>query len=233
MKIHDVKQGSVPWLELHCGIPTASEFDNIVTAKFEPRTGEMPKSYLARKLAEKWGGPLPGMGRSWFTDQGTIREGEGLPFLEFQYGWKIEQAGFCTTDDGRIGCSPDGLLPDSGVELKCPEAPTHVRYLLAGKLPAEYAPQVYGSMYVTGRPSWNFVSYRRHMPPLIAKVWNDDEIMKQLDAALRAWLALFDEAWARLCDINGGPPPEREPMVFADDIMRGQAQDNEPIGITP
>ena len=49
-------QGSIEWMQARAGIPTASEFDNLVTPKWEVRTGQMPKTYLARKLAEWWQG---------------------------------------------------------------------------------------------------------------------------------------------------------------------------------
>jgi hypothetical protein len=222
MKVHrEFAQGSVQWIEAHCGIPTASEFDNLVTTKWEPRTGEMPKSYLARKLAEAWSGPLPGFG-SWGMEQGQILEGEARPWLDFEFGWKIETVGFVTTDDGRIGCSPDGLIgEDGGVEIKCPEGPTHIKYLLNGILPPEYAAQVHGCMLVTGRPWWQFVSYRRHMPPLLIRVNRDEAIQEALREALVEFLERFDNAMGRLIEMNGGPPPKRIPMVFSDEIQRG------------
>lgn len=223
MIIHrEYAQQSQEWIEAHCGVATAGSFDALVTPKFELRTGEMPKTYVARKLAEAWCGPLPDFrsGMSWQMEQGTILEGEAIPFAEFEYGWSVERVGFCTTDDGRIGCSPDGLIgEDGGLEIKCPEAQTHVKYLLNGVLPPDYAAQVYGSLYVTGRAWWTFLSYRRHMPPLVIRVNRDDEIMAKLDEALTWFKEKFDEGMVRLIELNGGnPPPKRIPMVFSDDV---------------
>src|SRR5262245_61827187 len=107
MKIHDVMQRSTEWLQLHVGIPTASDFDNLITPKFEIRKGKTPDSYLARKIAEAWqGGPLPGFS-SWATNQGNLLEPEAIPKLAFETGLQIQQVGFITRDDGRVGCSPD------------------------------------------------------------------------------------------------------------------------------
>ena len=53
MKIHDVAQKSADWMILRSGIPTASEFDELVTPEFEIRKGQKPASYLACKLAEE------------------------------------------------------------------------------------------------------------------------------------------------------------------------------------
>ena len=220
MKIHPAGQNSQGWIEARCGIPTASEFENLLTPKFEVRTGEMPKSYLARKLAEAWGGPLPKF-NTFALEQGNFLEEQAIPFYEFTSGETIQRVGLCMTDDGRIGCSPDGLLGDNGgIEIKCPESPTHVKYLLNGVLPPDYATQVHGSMHVTGRPWWKFMSYRRHFPPLILKIERDEKIQAAISEALGAFLTKFDVAWARLLEMNGGVlPPKREPMVFSVDMQ--------------
>ncbi len=221
MKIIDVKQHSQEWIEARCAIPTASEFHNLITPKGKIRDGEMPKSYLARKLAEKWGGPLPGFG-SWAMDNGNILEGEALPYVEFEYNWQVQRVGFITTDDGRVGCSPDGLIGDfGGIEVKCPEAPTHVRYLMARGIPDDYAAQVQGSMFVTGRKQWTFLSYRRHYPPLIVHAVPDEEFQESLASALMLFCNDLQQSWDYLVELNGGPPPRRIPMTFSDEIRRG------------
>lgn len=213
MKRHDVAQRSVDWMILRAGIPTASEFDSLITPNFEPRKGEMPKTYLHKKLAERWmGGPLASF-NTFDMDQGNILEESAIPFYEFEYGAKIDRVGFCTTDDGRVGCSPDGLLgEDSGIEIKCPRVETHVGYLLNGNLPKEYVAQVHGSMWVTGRPEWKFMSFSRGLPPLLITAVRDEQAMKILGDVLETFLAGLDAGWERLCDINGGPP-ERKPLT--------------------
>lgn len=234
MKIHPAGQHSVEWLEARAGIPTASEFSALVTDKLELRkwSTEMPNTYLAKKLAERWCGPLPGAGKVFATDQGEMLEGEAKPWYEFEFGEEITSVGLCTTDDGRIGCSPDGLLgEEGGVEIKCPETPTHVKYLLAGEVPTEYLAQVHGSMLVTGRPWWKFVSYRRRMPALVKLVERDEHIQEILDVALTEFLKRLDDGWERLVEMNGGPPPKREPMVFAHEMAR--TPEEEEMGVTP
>lgn len=227
MKIHPAQQNSQAWIEARCGIPTASEFSELLTPKFEIRTGETPKSYLARKLAEKWGGPLPKF-HTFATDQGHFVEEQAVPFFEFTTGETLQRVGLCLTDNERIGCSPDGLIgTDGGLEIKCPESPTHVKYLLNGVLPPDYATQVHGSMFVTGRPWWKFMSYRRHFPPLILKIERDEKIQAAIGEALGKFLESFDAAWLKILEMNDGVlPPKREPMVFSTDI-----QDNDRFDI--
>jgi len=207
MKIHNVEQGSVEWQLLRAGIPTASEFDNLVSPTGEIRKGEMPKSYLHKKLAEWWqGGPLLEF-NTFDMDQGTLLEESAKPNFTVETDLEITNVGFVTTDDGKIGCSPDGLLGESsGVEIKCPKAETHIGYLLAGGLPKQYVAQAQGSIWVTGREHWRFYSYRRRMPSLNIVVKRDEVFQKALSDALEAFLSAFEAGVARLCQINGGPP---------------------------
>jgi hypothetical protein len=207
VKIIAVEQRTQEWFQARAGIPTASELDNLVSPTWEIRKGETPKTYLARKLAERWlGYPLQSFGGSGATEQGSIKEEEAIPALEFEYDWKIQRVGFVTTDDGRVGCSPDGLLLDGGIEVKCPEAHTHVKYLLASDLPKDYATQVQGSMFVTGAEWWKFLSYCRSMPKLLLTIERDPKAQAVLAEALAEFNANLDAKYARLCEINGGPP---------------------------
>jgi hypothetical protein len=195
----DVQQGSIQWLQLHVGIPTASEFGQLMTPAFKARDGEMPKTYLAKKVAEKWrGAPLPGFS-SWSTEQGTIREEDARPWYALEYDTDVQQVGFVLSDDERCGCSPDGLIgEDSGLEIKCPNPDTHVKYLIAEQLPDIYAAQVHGSMFVTGRKSWRFVSYRPEFPKLVLTIQRDEEIIRKIGAILGGFYREFDAAMESL-----------------------------------
>ena len=131
------------WAKLHFGIPTASGLDNLLTPEFELRKGELPKTYVYKKVAEKLQGrPLIDLSASSFMlEQGMIVEEEARPWYALEYDKHIKQVGFITTDDGRFGCSPDGLIMadgntrsdyDCGLEIKSPAAHTHVKYLVNG-----------------------------------------------------------------------------------------------------
>lgn len=225
MKIIPVEQNSLEWLTARAGLPTASEWDALVTPKFEIRKGQMPETYLARKVAEAWlHGPLPGYS-TLDMEAGKIREEEAVPWYEFEFSEPIQRVGLVTTDDGRIGCSPDGLIGDDcGIEIKCPEAHTHAGYLLDGEVPTQYLAQIHGSMLVTGRKMWKFLSYRRRFPKLLKVVERDEKIQAVLSDALGAFLARFDKAMAKLVEINGGvrpakPQPQKQAEYQSTDII--------------
>lgn len=203
---HDVQQGTAEWLKIRAGIPTASEFDNLITPLWKARTGEGVETYLAKKLAERWlGHPLHTGFDGGAMEQGKIREEEAIPFFEFSQGVTVERVGFITTDDGRAGCSPDGMLDDGGgIEVKCPQPHTHVKYLLAWELPKEYAAQVHGSMWVTGAPYWRFMSYCRGFPTLLLTIPRHEQICKAIGEAVEIFGMKLDIGYTRMLTMNGG-----------------------------
>lgn len=203
MKVHsEIVQGTAEWLQIRVGKVTASELKNLLTPKFEIRTGEMPKSYLYKKVAEGFRGkPLDDEDFSGFhTENGQILEDEARRFYCFNFDHeKITDAGFVEHDDGRFGCSPDALVGDhSGLEIKAPMQKTHTKYLLEGSLPDEYATQVHGCIFATGRPQWEFMSYSRKFPPFVLTVPRDETIQSQIQKALTAFYARYDAAMERI-----------------------------------
>lgn len=210
MKILTMPQGSTEWLQARCGVVTASEMDALVSPKFKIREGAGVETYLFQKLAEWWtGAPLASAFSSFAPEQGQLLEQEARGWLGLQLGEEIQQVGLCLSDCGRYGCSPDGLLAHAGAEIKCPQPLNHTRYLLDGGMPAEYLVQVHFSLFVTGFPSWHFLSYRRRFPPLHLEVKRDEGIQSVLSEALEKFLVRFEAGKARLIELNGGEQPYR------------------------
>lgn len=224
MKIIDCQQGTPEWLHARLGIPTASEFANLVT----PKKFEISKStdaYMMRKLAERWTGrPCESFSGGWL-EQGSLRETEALPWFAFEYDVEIQRVGLITAWDGRIGCSPDGLIRGKqiGLECKSPATYTHIGYLLDGTLPAAYRAQVQGGMLVTGFDRWVFFSYCRGFPKLVLTVDRDESDQAVLAEALEGFLEKLDEKYAHLCEINGGPP-EARPAPIPEDQRQANIQ---------
>jgi hypothetical protein len=218
MKTYDVKQGSPEWLQLRLGVVTASELDALLTPLWRIRTGDGPTTYLYQKVCEKALGFTMDSGSSWQMSQGSILEGEALPWFEFDQDVKVDRMGFCTTDDGRVGCSPDGLIgEDGGIELKCPQPPTHLKYLLEGEVPAQYLAQVHCSMYVTGRKWWKFVSYSRQFPALVVHVERDEAVQHQIKEALAVFLSRFDNALKQIKAMKAAHNEAKQAAYVADE----------------
>ncbi len=166
----------------------------------------MPLTYIYKKVAEKLQGrPLIDLSASSFMlEQGMIIESEARPWYALEYDKKIKEVGFIATDDGRFGCSPDGLIlnDECGLEIKSPAAHTHVKYLVSGVLPKEYATQVLGSMFVTGFKKWIFVSYRRGFPALVLEIQRDEKAMSAIASAIDSFHADFERALHRISNIT-------------------------------
>lgn len=197
--IRDVEQGSLEWLSLHLGVPTASGFGEFMTNDFEPRKGKTTRTYLYKKLAEKIiGTPLPTYS-SRAMETGVLLEPEAIAWFEMQHSVDVERVGFILGADGRCGCSPDGLVgEDAGLECKSPNPETHVRYLDEGVLPDAYVCQVHGSLYVSGRKRWHFLSYCRGIPAFHMVIERDEEKMRKIGECLTKFYADFDATLAKL-----------------------------------
>jgi hypothetical protein len=191
MKVIDCLQGSPEWFEARRGIPTASEFHRIITAK-KMEFSSAATDYIAELVAERLSG-LPPLGyhlrRSLMMDHGLQTEEEARRWFELDRECTVERVGFCVSDDGKCGCSPDGLIgSEGGLELKCPSGKTQVKWLLGGTLPDDYKAQVHGCLLVTGRPWWDFVSYHPGLAPLVIRVTPNG-----FTSALRAALGQFQD----------------------------------------
>jgi putative phage-type endonuclease len=185
MRVFDFPQRSPEWYSVRSGVPTASEFDKIVTMKGE--RSKQREKYLYRLAGEKVSGIVEESFQSAAMERGVKMEAEARDIYQFITGNEVEQVGFCLHDDG-FGCSPDGLVGKDGmIEIKCPSVHTHVEYLLNGSLPSDYFQQVHGQLLTADRKWCDFVSYYPGIRPLIVRVNSD----KQFSKALHAELALF------------------------------------------
>ena len=211
MKIIDCQQGSSEWFAARCGVVTASEIDALITPKWKVKEGAGPESYLYKKAAERLLGfstdQLEPGGGTFAMDQGKLIETIAIPWYEFAHDVKVRRVGFCVADDGRIGCSPDGMLANGeGLEIKSPQPENALRYLLGGAVPECYLPQVHFSMLVTGAAAWTFVSYSRHWPALVVRVERDEAIQAKLREAVGGFLSRMDEALAKVAELTKDTP---------------------------
>jgi putative phage-type endonuclease len=185
MIIHNVEQGTDEWHNLRIGIPTASQFDSLVTSEGEPSKqiegiiNEKVANVIAGKVLESWDG------NKW-TERGHELEPLASAHYEFIYDdRKVETVGFVTDAEKTCGCSPDRLVNDDGLlEIKCPMPKTHIDYLISGKLPTTYFQQVQGQLMITGRDWCDFMSYHPDLPELIVRVERDDEFIEKLKARI-------------------------------------------------
>ena len=185
MIIHDVEQQTEAWYSLRCGIASASNFAKIVTSKGIGATGETRKKYLYQLAAESITGEKEQSYTNAAMQHGIDTEPKAREMYEFMRECKVQEVGFCMADGGRYGVSPDGFVGLDGlIEIKCPLAQTHVKYILDNKLPTTYFQQVQGQLFVTERDWCDFMSYVPKMRPFITRVYPDLEFHKKLEKEL-------------------------------------------------
>lgn len=178
MIVHRCEQGSQDWHDLRCGIPTASQFDRLVTPKAWKPSASID-DYVAELVAEYMLGEPVEIESVWMARGRTI-EREARAWYALEHGVTVEQVGFITDDLEEVGCSPDGLIgEDGGLEIKVPAAKNHAAYLInPAKFTAAYWHQCQGGLWITGRKWWDLVSYcpPRHspkaigMPPVVVRI---------------------------------------------------------------
>ncbi len=196
---HDtIEQGTPEWFQARLGIPTASEFSRIITAA----KGDLSKSagkYAAALVAETLlGRPLEKAGGTFAMNRGTLLE----PFAREQYaadtGVEVREVGFVTTDDGRVGASPDGLIVGQrgGLEIKCTMDETHMGILFDGP-GDDYRQQVQASLAICELEYWDLYCWHPNLPPLATRFTRDEPYIAKMRTALVAFLDMRDEMLAR------------------------------------
>ena len=184
MKIIECIQGTAEWYKAKCGIPSASNFNMIIT--IDGKLSKQRQKYLYRLAGET----LTGISEESYQNEAMLRgkemEAEARELYQLITNKKVEEVGFCLADG--YGASPDGLVGKEGLlEVKCPNMATHIGYLLGNVLPTDYFQQCQGQLLVTGRKWVDFLSYFPGLRPFIIRVNRDEKFLK----ALRMELEVF------------------------------------------
>lgn len=220
MKVFKFQQYSTQWHETRRGVPTASEFHNLITpVKGEPTKGSTSDGYIFQLIGDLYDDNY-GIVDDYISatmKNGITYEPQARAWYSFDQDVKCEQVGFLMTDDGRFGCSPDSLVGnDGGLEIKCPLAKTQARYLIENILPPEYKAQVHGSLIVSGRAWWDFISYcpdAPRMPKLRIRV-EPDEYTEKLREALDVFWDRYQALKSRIAAAEPIKPPVKDIVMF-------------------
>jgi len=192
MIINNCEQGSDEWLEARLGIPTASNFDKIITASGS--RSAQANAYMGKLLGEFIQGEVE---QGIYTDdmeRGNRLEPMARAFYEAITGSYVDEVGMVYLNkDKVVSCSPDGLMDAKGLEIKCPKLGNHIGYTLDGKLPTKYKAQVQGSMWVTGLDQWDFMSYHPNYEPLIITVERDEKFIEKMEQVVLEFSQKLEE----------------------------------------
>ena len=203
MKIIDFPQGSAEWLASRAGRVTASCISDVM-AKGKSGEAAVRADYKAQIVAEILTGKPQG---STFTNDAMQWGTEQEPFARAAYevtkGAMVDQCGLVLHPTiERAAASPDGLVNDGLLEIKCPKTATHLQYLLDGKAPAKYRNQMLWQMACTERAWCDFVSFDPRLPEdlqlFVVRFQRDDDAIKAMEAEVLAFLSEVDDIIKRL-----------------------------------
>jgi len=192
----DIVQGSDAWFADRAGYASASRYGDIMTKGRGGAPSVTRQKYIDHLATEiLTGKPLVKGGKSAAMDRGVEREPFARMAFEAETGKIVQEVGFMKHAFLRCGASPDGIIlgEKSGLEIKSPDADTHLRYLdLVDQPPDEYEWQVHGGMYVTGNDRWYFVSWNPDFPPElqlhIVVVKRDEKRLSELHTEMTRFL---------------------------------------------
>lgn len=198
MKIIDFPQGSQEWLASRAGMVTASRIADVMAKGKGTAEAAARRDYRAQIVAEILTGKPQDDG---FTNAAMQWGTDTEPFARAAYealrGVMVDQCGLVLHPTIERGAaSPDGLVADGLVEIKCPKTATHLEYLMAGTVPTKYQPQMLWQMACTEREFCDFVSFDPRLPQdlqmLVVRFERDDDRIKEIEAEVIKFLSEVD-----------------------------------------
>jgi len=181
MEIINVTQGSEEWYQARKGFIGASSFGKVLAGG----QGKTRTAYMYQVAAERITDEPVETYSNAAMEWGTLTEPQARAMYELDNAIRVEQVGFIKLDDW-VGCSPDGLVGESGlIEIKCPNTTTQIETYLNGEVPTIHTPQIQGQLYVTKREWVDFVSFDPRIKNGSAgyftkRVYRDDEYIKNI-----------------------------------------------------
>jgi hypothetical protein len=168
--------------------------------KKDNRPTEAALNYAFRTAVERIAGaPLDEGFETWQMRRGHDLEPAARLAHETSAGVMVQRAGFVTTDDGLFGASADGLIDeDGGSEYKCLVSPEGLRDVLLADDISEFADQIQGCMWITGRKYWHFALYCPALESIGKELYwrrieRDDDYIEALEVDLMQFAALVSE----------------------------------------
>lgn len=188
----EVEQGSNAWLELRKGKVTASRVADVM-AKTKTGVSASRANYLIELALQRVTGVIEPSYKNDAMQWGTDNEQTARTAFEVAHNVFVDQVAFVdhpTIKD--FGCSPDGVIGDSLLELKCPyQSAVHWSYFKDG-CPSKYYTQIQAQMSCTGAKSVWFVSFDPRMPArsqlYIEEILKEEEFIKKLEDEVKQFL---------------------------------------------
>jgi len=200
-----MEQRTEEWFSARLGKVTASRVADVL-AKIKSGESASRKNYkmelVVQRLTDKAGESFTNAAMEWGTEQ--------EPFARMAYeahtSTFVKEEGFVDhpTIEG-FGCSPDGIVGEGLIEIKCPNTANHIETVLENKAPSKYIPQMQCQMACTGAKWCDFVSFDPRVPEdlqlFVVRVERDQEYIDSMEVEVKQFLSevldLFNQLKAR------------------------------------
>lgn len=209
----NIEQGSDAWLQLRCGMLTASTIGSLITpARVKVAENDTARTLIAHLAAERITGHVEPTYVSADMERGTFDEPYARDLYSEHHAPAVE-VGFMTNvfDGHTLGYSPDGLVGDDGlIEIKSRRQKKHLQTILADAVPLENMAQIQTGLLVSGRAWCDYVSFCGGMPLYVKRVHPDPKWHETIRLALTAYETQAAEMIATFTTrTKGAPTPER------------------------
>ena len=218
LTIHNVEQGSQDWLDLRCGLLTASTIGRLLTPTGKLADNDTARGVMQTLIAERISGHVEYVHPSFDMQRGTMDEPYARELYAEQYA-PVEEVGFATLDVGpyKLGASPDGLVGKTGgIEIKSRQPKVQLRTILADTVPTTNLAQIHTCMYVFNREWWDYVSYAGGWPLYVKRVHRDEKWDAAIVAALNAYEQQAADTIAAYTTATAGRPVAERIDHFAE-----------------
>ena len=203
--VQEQLQRTDAWMQQRCGKVTASRVADVL-AKIKSGESASRKNYKMELVVQR----LTGKPQESFTNAAMEWGTEQEPFARMAYeahtSTFVKEEGFVDhpTIEG-FGCSPDGIVGDGLIEIKCPNTANHIETVLENKAPSKYIPQMQCQMACTGAKWCDFVSFDPRVPEdlqlFVVRVERDQEYIDSMEVEVKQFLSevldLFNQLKAR------------------------------------
>ena len=200
-----MEQRTEEWFNARLGKVTASRVADVL-AKIKSGESASRKNYKMELVVQRL------TGKAWesFTNAAMEWGTEQEPFARMAYeahtSTFVKEEGFVDhpTIEG-FGCSPDGIVGEGLIEIKCPNTANHIETVLENKAPSKYIPQMQCQMACTGAKWCDFVSFDPRVPEdlqlFVVRVERDQEYIDSMEVEVKQFLSevldLFNQLKAR------------------------------------
>ncbi len=202
------EQRTEDWFAERLGKVTASALHKVLS-KTKTGYGADRGNYLTQLVLERITGQKAESYTNAAMQWGIEQEPAARAAYEASRGVFVTEVGFIPHPTiPMAGASPDGLVEDGMVEIKCPDSKTALEaWLSKNPVEGKYYAQMQWQMRCADRPWCDYVVYDPRMPAkaqlLVVRVNRDDRWIGEAETEVRHFLAEVDEKVQSLKAIIG------------------------------